>query len=151
METAAKNGPDLVFTDTNGVTHTARVQGGGGGGGSTSSYSMRLNNTLSSLKLTVPKKEGYKANIKAKVVVKDSGVIDETFDQSHTINVTVQSRLSTSDPWTNFTTLTALNNTEFTVDVTSILTLGAKTYIRVMASTLIDEEEKTSSLIYEVT
>ena len=112
---------------------------------------MRLNNTLSSLKLTVPKKDGYVANVSAKVVVKDGGVIDETFDQSHTINVAVQYRVSTSDPWTNYTTLTVLNNTEFDVDVTSILTLGTKTYVRLQATTLIDEEEKSSSLIYEVT
>jgi len=141
---------DLVFTDTNGTTHTARVQGGGGGG-AVSSYTMRLNNTLSSLKLTVPKKEGFQAQLSAKVVVKDAGVIDETFDQSHTIDVSVQYRLSTSDPWTNFTTLTALNNTEFTVNVNSILTLGTKTYIRMTASTTIDDEVKTSSLTYEVT
>ena len=141
---------DLVFTDTNGQTHTARVQGGGGGG-STSSYTMRLNNALSSLKLTVPKKDGYTAEVSAKVVVKDGGVIDTEFDQSHTINVAVQYRVSTSDPWTNYTTLTVLNNTEFDVDVTSILTLGTKTYVRLQATTLIDEEEKSSSLIYEVT
>lgn len=141
---------DLVFTNTNGQTVTARVQGGGGGG-AVSSYTMRLNNTLSSLKLTVPKKDGYIAYIKSKVVVKDAGTIDETFDQSHTINVTVQYGSSRSGPWTNFTTLTALNNTEFSVDVTSILSLGQTTYVRVEASTLIDEETKTSSLIYEVT
>ena len=141
---------DLVFTDTNGQTVTARVQGGGGGG-AVSSYTMRLNNTLASLKLTVPKKDGYIAYVKSKVVVKDAGVIDETFDQSHTINIAVQYSNSKNGPWTNFTTLTALNNTEFSVDVTRILSLGQTTYVRVEASTLIDEETKTSSLIYEVT
>ena len=141
---------DLVFTDTNGTTHTARVQGGGGGG-AVSSYTMRLSNTLNSLKLTVPKKDGYTAYIRSKVVVKDSGVIDTEFDQSHTINVSVKYSLSKNGPWTNYTNITALNNTEFSVDITSVLTLGVTTYIRVEASTLIDEEEKTSSLIYEVT
>ena len=141
---------DLVFTNTNGQTVTARVQGGGGGG-AVSSYTMRLNNTLTSLKLTVPKKDGYIAYVKSKVVVKDAGVIDETFDQSHTINVAVQYSNSKNGPWTNFTTLTASNNTEFSVDVTRILSLGQTTYVRVEASTLIDEETKTSSLIYEVT
>ena len=141
---------DLVFTNTNGQTVTARVQGGGGGG-SVSSYTMRLNNTLASLKLTVPQKDGYIAYVKSKVVVKDAGVIDETFDQSHTINIAVQYSNSKNGPWTNFTTLTALNNTEFSVDVTRILSLGQTIYVRVEASTLIDEETKTSSLIYEVT
>lgn len=141
---------DLVFTNTNGQTITARVQGGGGGA-AVSSYTMRLNNVLSSLKLTVPKKEGFNATISAKAVVKDAGVIDETFDQSHTIEATVQYSLNKNGPWTNYTTATIYNNTAFTVNVESILTLGVTTYIRVTAATMIEEEEKTSTLIYEVT
>jgi hypothetical protein len=112
---------------------------------------MRLNNTLSSLKLTVPKKDGYTAYIKGKVVVKDAGTIDTEFDQSHTITVDVGYSSSKNGPWTNYTSLTAYNNTEFSVDVTSILSLGQTTYVRALASTVIDEETKTSSLIYEVT
>ena len=141
---------NLIFTDTSGQTHTVNVQGGGGGAGG-SSYTMRLNNVLSSLKLTVPKKEGYNAVLRAKVVVKDAGVVDTEFDQSHTINAAVQYRQSTSDPWTNFTTLPIYNDTEFSVNVNSILSLGNKTYIRITATTTIDDEEKSSSLTYEVT
>ena len=141
----------LTFTDTLGQTHTAIVQGGGGSG-SVSSYTVRLNNTLSSLKLTVPKKDNYNAYVKAKVVVKDGGTIvdPQEFDASHTINIAVQYGTSRNGPWTNFTELTTTSNTEFSVDVTSILTLGQSTYVRVQASVVIDEEEKTSSLIYEV-
>jgi len=141
---------NIVFTDTNGQTHTVNVQGGGGAGGG-SSYTVRLKNVLSSLKVTAPKKEGYNTILRAKVEVKDAGVIDTEFDQSHTINAIVQYSQNQNGPWTNFTTIPITNNTEFNVNVNSILSLGNKTYVRITAVTTIDDEEKTSSLTYEVT
>ena len=46
------------------------------------------------------------------ISIKDAGIIDDTFDQSHTITVAITYSNSKNGPWTNYTSLTAYNDTE---------------------------------------
>ena len=143
-----RNGVDttvITFTDTNGTTHDVDVVGGGGSG---ASQTVRLNNALSSLNLIVPDKEGVVTTLRAKAIVKDGSEIDTSF--SAALNVATQYTLDPTGTWTNFTTQQVQNNVEFSVDISSILRTGVKTYVRLVLTTVIEENTVTRTVVYEV-
>ena len=134
----------ITFVDTNGTSHRVEVVGGGGG----TAQTVRLNNTLSSLNLIVPDKEGVTTLLKAKAIVKDGSEIDTSF--SAALNVATQYSLDQNGPWTNYTTQQVQNNVEFSVDISSILRTGVKTYVRLVLTTVIEENTVTRTVLYEV-
>lgn len=142
------NGVDttvITFVDTNGITHEVNVVGGGGGG---AMQTVRLNNMLSSLNITVPDKEGVKTVLRAKAIVKDGSEIDTSF--SAALNVATQYTLDPNGAWTNFANQQVQNNVEFSVDISNILRTGVKTYVRLVLTTIIDEAQVTRTVMYEV-
>ena len=143
-----RNGVDttvITFVDTNGISHDVDVVGGGGGG---SAQTVRLNNAMSSLNITVPDKEGVVTTLRAKAIVKDGSEIDTSF--SAALNVATQYTLDPNGAWTNFTTQQVQNNVEFGVNISSILRTGVKTYVRLVLTTVIEEATVTRTVMYEV-
>ena len=137
---------NLIFTDTDGQTHTARVTGGGGGG---SAYTVKLNNEMGSLVLTVPDIEGQTTNLQARAVVKEGTDIAENLGTA--LTVTTQYSSSKNGPWSVLDTRTVENNVSFQVNITNILRTGIKSYIRMTLTTNIENENITRTINYEVT
>lgn len=67
------------------------------------------------------------------------------------MTVTTQYRVSTNDSWTTLESRVVENNTSFSVNISSILRTGIKTYVRMVLTTTLEEEEITRTINYEVT
>lgn len=133
----------LTFYSMNGsqVGDSLHIEGGGGGGSGTS-YSVRLSNGMTGTALTVASsaQTSITATYREYYGTELTGVAG---------NLVVQYKLSSESEWTQFTTRTVTQEVSFSVDVTSILTLGATTNIKFTVTG--GESGLSHSLTYNVT